>query len=630
MFAYRHFFALSTSSFVFFGSVGSAIAQETSIPHLPSAESLQPSAPKATPTLADAGTTPTTLVSLKLEQTAPITDHLLAQQGVLTAATTTPKSATFTPLARQGSLSPARLTAKTPVPMALSSQEGLVQESVVFEATPAIAQTDDSTTPQAAPGQTVESPVPSGTPASTTPRVNSIPPELQTNPELNELLTPIVAGNEALRLPTTGESITADEPLDLSLEEAVAIALTQNPELQEAKLAYDRAEYQRQEAIAAEHPTLTNQTELIHTDSTSSELQAEAFGRDTEDNSNTSLSNRLEVSYDIYTGGSRSGQISTAEAQLSIAELEIARITKEIRLKTEVAYYDLQNADYQTAIESSAVQNAEKSLDDADKLEKAGLGTKFDVLRAQVDLANAEQRRIRAEANQNIARRKLAQLLNLDPKADPQATDEPGIAGVWELSLEDSILLALQQREELRQQLLEWEISGYQAEIALANLRPQLSVFANYDLLDVFDDELDVADGISIGGRIFWNLFDGGAASARSKQSRVNQQISETRFINQSDQIRLAVENAYYDLNASDRNIQTASIAVDLAQQSLDLARARFRAGVGTQTDVISASTELNTARNNLLQAITDYNRAYAQLKREVSVGEELEMSPSQ
>jgi outer membrane protein TolC len=708
MFAYRHFLALSTSSFVIFGSAGSAIAQDASIPHIPSLEEMQPSASKtavktvaATEEQINVGQNlaqhpPGTnaepaLVSLKLEPAPPqnlpqnlpllakmgslaaaqtnpaslpeLASHLQSPQGVLAAATTAPKTRpALATLPGQGSLSPANLTVKTstianaattsptqPLPLVTAEHVGFLsqaiapekampvvtatQDTIVFTAPQAIAQAE-TTAPATVP--TIDSemstaaeanPAPDTTvttPANNTPRINEIPPELETNADLNELLAPIVEGNEQLRLPTQSETVLANEQLDLTLEEAVAIALEQNQDLQEAKLSYDRAEYQRQEAIAAEYPNLTNQTQLVYSDTTSNELQAEALGRDP-GNGSTSLNNRIEVSYDLYTGGSRSGQISVAEARLKIAELEVARITKETRLDTETAYYDLQSADFQTAIEAAAVNNAKQSLDDADKLERAGLGTKFDVLRAQVDLANAEQRRIRAEANQNIARRKLAQILNLAPKADPRAADEPGIAGVWELSLEDSILLALQQREELRQQLLEWEISGHQAEIALANIRPQVSVFANYDLLDVFDDDLNVADGVSVGGRIFWNLFDGGAASARAKQEKVNQQISETRFVNQTDQIRLAVENAYYDLQASDRNIQTASIAVDLADESLRLARMRFKAGVGTQTDVIAASTELNTARNNLLQAITDYNRAYAQLKRAVSVGEELE-----
>ncbi|MGB2926915.1 MAG: TolC family protein [Limnothrix sp.] len=450
----------------------------------------------------------------------------------------------------------------------------------------------------------------------------AIPPGLRLNTELQSLLVPVE--NRLVSVPLLTGEVRADQEVPLTLEETIALALENNETLREAQLNVDRTEFQLREAIAAEYPTVTNQTTLSRADTTSGELQAEAIGRDDSD-ATSSLSSRLEVSYDVYTGGRRSNQIDAAETQLRITELEVDRITEETRLNAATTYYDLQGADSQAAIEESAIDNANQSLRDAQLLENAGLGTKFDVLRAQVELANAEQRLTRAYANQRTIRRRLAQLLSLDPNLDPRTADEIAIAGQWGLTLEESILLALQQREELRQQLLQREIDGYQKQIALANIRPQVSVFANYDLLEVFDDDLSVADGFSLGARMQWNIFDGGAAAARADQEDVDQAIAENRFIDQRNQIRLAVETAYYDYAANRRNIETATLAVSLAEESLRLARIRFTAGVGTQTDVIAAQTELTTAQNNLLQTVTDYNRAYAQLKREVSVGEELE-----
>lgn len=457
------------------------------------------------------------------------------------------------------------------------------------------------------------------TPATDIPRVLPLAPERVINEELKTLLEPVE--NEAVTVPTTGVEVNADNVVELTLEETIRLALERNEDLTEAQLNYERAKYQLREAIAAEYPTLTNQTDITRSETTAGELQAEALGRD-ESNTSSAISNRLELSYDIYAGGARSAQIDAAATQLKITELEIERITEETRLNAATNYYDLQSADAQTVIEESAVFDANQSLKDAKLLEEAGLGTKFDVLRAEVEVANAQQRLTRANATQKIARRQLAQLLSLEPKIDPRPADEIDLAGQWEIPLEDTIVLALQQRHELRRELLQREIDGYQQQIALSTIRPQVSLFANYDLLDVFKDRLDLADGFSVGARMRWNLFDGGAAAARADQEEVDKAIAENRFISQRNQIRLAVENAYYNLEASEENIKTASVAVTLAEESLRLARMRFNAGVGTQTDVISAQTELNTARGNYLQAVTDYNRAFAQLKREVGLGD--------
>ena len=116
------------------------------------------------------------------------------------------------------------------------------------------------------------------------------------------------------------------------------------------------------------------------------------------------------------------------------------------------------------------------------------------------------------------------------------------------------------------------------------------------------------------------NLFDGGAASARASQERKNIAIAENNFANQRNQIRFEVEQYYAQLQSNLENVQTASAAVDQAREALRLARLRFQAGVGTQTDVIAAENDLTRAQGNRITAILDYNRAFANLQRAVSL----------
>jgi outer membrane protein TolC len=124
---------------------------------------------------------------------------------------------------------------------------------------------------------------------------------------------------------------------------------------------------------------------------------------------------------------------------------------------------------------------------------------------------------------------------------------------------------------------------------------------------------------LALGARLQWNFFDGGAARARAKQETASIAIAESTFASQRNQFRFDVEQAFFTLNANRENIQTASFALERAQESLRLARLRFQAGVGTQTDVINQQTALTTARGNRLRAILDYNRALADLQRAIS-----------
>ena len=112
-----------------------------------------------------------------------------------------------------------------------------------------------------------------------------------------------------------------------------------------------------------------------------------------------------------------------------------------------------------------------------------------------------------------------------------------------------------------------------------------------------------------------WNFFDGGASIARSNQQQINQEIFENQFTSTRNQVRFEVEQAFSNLGTNQRNIITSSQALRQAEESLKLARLRFQAGVGTQTDVIQAQTELARARGNRIDAIVNYNRSLSSLR---------------
>ncbi len=95
--------------------------------------------------------------------------------------------------------------------------------------------------------------------------------------------------------------------------------------------------------------------------------------------------------------------------------------------------------------------------------------------------------------------------------------------------------------------------------------------------------------------------------------------IAETRFADQRNQIRFQVEQAYSNLQSNLQNVNTSAAALEQAREALNLARLRFKAGVGTQLDVISSESELTRAEGSRIRAILDYNRALVSLQHAVS-----------
>jgi outer membrane protein TolC len=229
------------------------------------------------------------------------------------------------------------------------------------------------------------------------------------------------------------------------------------------------------------------------------------------------------------------------------------------------------------------------------------------------------ENRYNAISQQQIARRQLATLLSLSESADISAADPVQIAGLWSQTVEQSIVQAFQNRPELQQQLAQRNISEQQRRQALSQLGPQISLAANYNLSDRYNDGASITDGYSVGLNGNLTLFDGGVARARADQSRANIAIAESQFGSQRDLIRFDVEQYYSQLQSNLNNVQTSSVALNQAREALNLARLRFQAGVGTQTEVISAENDLTRAEGNRVAAILDYNRALANLQRSVT-----------
>jgi len=425
--------------------------------------------------------------------------------------------------------------------------------------------------------------------------------------------------SDRLNLPSLPEEVEIKINEPLTLEQSLALALRNNKDLEEAKLNLVRAEKELQQARAALYPNLDFTANLTESNSAASERSLARFPTSTADSDITQLDSDITLSYNVYTGGSRGADIRRATKNVEFNELNVEISTEQIIFETSSDYYDLQNASAQVNIETAAVEDAQQTLKDAQLLEQAGLGTRFDVLRAEVELANAEQRLTIQIANQSTARRQLAETLSLGQQVNLDTADEIAEAGVWSRSLEETIILGYSDRAELDQLLVRQEINEAQKKIVSSAIKPQVSLFAQYEVLEVYDDDADLADGYSYGARLSWSIFDGGDSLARVRQEETDILIDKTAFANQRNQVRVEVEQAYFGLQANRENIGTSEKAVELAEESLRLARLRFQAGVGTQTDVIEAQTELTTARGNRLDAIIQYNQSLNQLYRAIN-----------
>jgi outer membrane protein TolC len=423
----------------------------------------------------------------------------------------------------------------------------------------------------------------------------------------------VVPNPGVLDRPDQPQALKVQTVCPLTLAQAIAFALQNNPKLRAQTLTLEKSKAALRQANAALYPSVTLQGGPTRQESF--DLSNESTAVTTATVSST-LSGEASVSYNLYTSGQRAANIRAAKKQVDYDELGVRALTEQTRLDIATDYYDLQNADAQVTIQQAAVANAQESLRITEAREGAGIGTRFDVLQSRVQLANATQQLTNALRDQKNARRQLAQRLNLAQTINLTAADPVQTVGAWPLTLEKSIVQAYVFRVELDQYLAQKEIGQQNRRAALAALGPTLSLTGSANLSGGLDGSSNWSTGYSIGANVKWTAFDGGAAQASAKQFEKTMQIAEANFADTRNQIRFEVEQAYENSRANLDNIQTTTLAIEESQEALRLARLRLNAGVGTQSDVIDAESNLTQAQGNRIHAIVNYNKAIATLIR--------------
>ncbi len=451
--------------------------------------------------------------------------------------------------------------------------------------------------------------------------------------------------------------LAAAEPL--SLTDAIAISEASSCRIRQRELELDQSKLQLKQAKAAKKPQLSTNAsaQASGSDTQSNVLKGARPGStfsQAEDTSSFGHQGQLSATGNVRVDLSLidpaiAAQVKEAEVRIQQAELAIGQEQEQLRFDVSQDYYNLQKADEQVGIAKKAIETAERSLKDAQALERAGVGTRFSVLQSEVQLANEQQTLENAIGARNKASRQLSKRLGLvlpkDPKGaareiEVQPQDRVQPAGDWTLALEPSIETAQRNRAELARTRLNLDIADAQRDRALAATKPTLAFFAQYGLNETLGVSRSAAnDQAGFGGgsggnprvtnqfgqsyaagvNFRWLFNDGGGAKAAASQRERDRTIAAIAYDSNKGDIHRQVREAFFDLQSNKKSIVTAEKSVQQAEEALRLARLRFQAGVGTQTDVLTQERDLTRALGNRIDAIINYNLAFIAIKRAVS-----------
>lgn len=264
----------------------------------------------------------------------------------------------------------------------------------------------------------------------------------------------------------------------------------------------------------------------------------------------------------------------------------------------------------------SRVDLAQALYDQAADLQKEGVGTGIDTLRANVELQNEKQALLVAQTDRDSSLFGLSRLLNLDPRQEIALSDSLSFFDTPQPDVNTSLDEAVATRQE-------WKALDSQVKAAEHDKRasqdlrlPTLRIDGNWAY-----EGTRLNNGIPVynyQASFDLPLFTGGRTHAEIVKSDLQLKVLDEQKADLRNQISLDVKTALLNLKSARNQVAVSTLGVQLAKEEVDQARDRFKAGVANNIEVIQAQDALARANDNEIAALYRFNQARADYARSI------------
>lgn len=338
-----------------------------------------------------------------------------------------------------------------------------------------------------------------------------------------------------------------------------------------------------------------------------------------------SWSAQVQLVQSIYEGGRIRSALHSARYLREQALAAHQAVISDVVLEMRIAYDDALMAAQQIVVQEASINLLSRELEDTLRRFEAGTVPRFNVLRAEVELANARPRLIRARNTYRISKHNLVHLMGLSLPKEVGEDAPLELSGKLEalpypFDLPVALAKALEHRSELHALRAAENLRQESLKNARAGYKPSVQVLTGYgSRSSTFSTDLtrDVS-GWFAGAQLSWDIFDGLLTQGRIQEARALHRKAQLEMDDASRRVELEVRTAYSDFIQAREVLESQKKVQEQAEEALRLATARAEAGSSTQLDVLNAQTALTEARTTQIQALRDYSVAVARLDRAI------------
>jgi len=253
---------------------------------------------------------------------------------------------------------------------------------------------------------------------------------------------------------------------------------------------------------------------------------------------------------------------------------------------------------------------------------KNGMAAEFDLLRAEVQVANTEPLYIAAENSLQLAKNSLKNILALPLDQEIDVQGDLTYQVIQQDILEQRRREAIATNSAIAQLALQESLLQKNISIERAAHYPTLDLTGSYqwqsqDNAFIFKDYL-WANSLNVGLRLSFPLFDGLRASARTEEAIIDHQKIVTTRQKAEEGLRLRIQSFELRMAEAKKRIEGQEKSLGQAQKAVQIAQTRFKSGVGTQLELMDTQVAMTRAQTNYAQGIYDYLVARAEWENAV------------
>ena len=406
-------------------------------------------------------------------------------------------------------------------------------------------------------------------------------------------------------------------PSALSLQQAVQIALGENPVLAAAKSQVEIAEQRVIQGRSGFLPRLNVSEGLQRTNNPtqvfSNKLNQENFtesdfaiNRLNQPNAINDFATNFTASWPIYDGGRSWHGWQQAKIGKDASAYALERSRQQVIARTTAAYAGVLLAIENLAVVEAALKTAGANLSIASNRYGSGMAVKSDLLQAQVRQSDLEQQKLMVEGQIEVGRSILNAAMGVPDQLRFELTDRLETPLSLDGTIESWLSISQDRRLDLKELNAREAMAKEEIEKAKAAYLPSLDLIGNYQIhTEDFDGS---ADNYSVGAVVSLNIFSGLETSAKVSEAQAAlRQVQALRRQMQS-QVALEVRQTYVQAASAFQRISVARQMMVQAEESLRIVANRYATGLLTIVDMLTAETTLQQARTTFAQTLHDYS----------------------